>query len=238
MCSDIVCFHQWWWLVGLLFLNVLGLIIVDRYKQTSLDVVLNLCLEFGCYIRLAWYTDESWIMRAPTLFRAYCSSHICFLKFAKVFSSEVFTFHFFNESTNARVRLKMRYAIYTSCLLILLLVVMVHRSWNSVIFVKILSTSRCGPCTYYLSVSSISTNSSSVILSYVSCRKVKISEIDSLIISVSTLRRYKITQSRSTKMGCQDLFKSCIISALNRSYMLDKWIGDKSIVTIYKKNTI
>ena len=36
-------------------------------------------------------------------------------------------------------------------------------------------------------------------------------------------------------MKHQDLFKSCIISALNRSYMLDKWIGDESIVTILQK---
>ena len=33
-------------------------------------------------------------------------------------------------------------------------------------------------------------------------------------------------------MGLLDLFKSCIISALNRSYLLDKWIGDESLVTI------
>ena len=33
-------------------------------------------------------------------------------------------------------------------------------------------------------------------------------------------------------MGLLDLFKSCIISALNRSYLLDRWIGDESLVTI------
>ena len=33
-------------------------------------------------------------------------------------------------------------------------------------------------------------------------------------------------------MGLLDLYKSCIISALNRSYLLDKWIGDESLVTI------
>ena len=37
-------------------------------------------------------------------------------------------------------------------------------------------------------------------------------------------------------MGHQDLFKSCVISALNRSYMLDKWIGDKSLVTILQND--
>ena len=37
-------------------------------------------------------------------------------------------------------------------------------------------------------------------------------------------------------MGCQDLFKSSIISAFNRLYLLDIWIGDKFLVTDLQNN--
>ncbi len=38
-------------------------------------------------------------------------------------------------------------------------------------------------------------------------------------------------------MECQDLFKSSIISACsNRSYLQEKWIGDKLLVTILQNN--
>ncbi len=37
-------------------------------------------------------------------------------------------------------------------------------------------------------------------------------------------------------MGHQDLFKSSIISALNRSYLLDRWIGHKLLVTILQND--
>ncbi len=37
-------------------------------------------------------------------------------------------------------------------------------------------------------------------------------------------------------MGHQDLFKSSIISALNKSYLLDRWIGDELLVIILQDN--
>jgi len=37
-------------------------------------------------------------------------------------------------------------------------------------------------------------------------------------------------------MGKIDIFKTSIISALDRKYLLEKWIGDDSLVTIFKEN--
>ena len=37
-------------------------------------------------------------------------------------------------------------------------------------------------------------------------------------------------------MGCLDLFKTSINSTLDRKYLLEKWIGDDSLVTIIKEN--
>ena len=37
-------------------------------------------------------------------------------------------------------------------------------------------------------------------------------------------------------MGKIDLFKTSIISALDRKYLLEMWVGDESLTTIFKDN--
>lgn len=48
-------------------------------------------------------------------------------------------------------------------------------------------------------------------------------------------QRYNLANHRANIMGKLDLFRSCLNSALDRKYFVDRWISDQSLVTLFKR---